>query len=124
MSSKTSGVTSISVDWETLLRQIPGYDPFAGAGDCVFDPEAALDVIGFFSDCLTHVKGALAGQPLDLAPWQQAIVANLFGWKRPDGTRRYREAFVMVGRKQGKTSIASGLALYALFCDGEPGAEI
>ena len=120
----TTAATSSSVDWETCLRAIPGYDPFASAGDCVFDPEAALYVIGFFKDCLIHVKGEWAGEKVLLAPWQQSVVSNLFGWKRPDGTRRYREALIFVPRRQGKTLMASGLALYAFFCDGEPGAEI
>ena len=120
----TSATTSRSVDWETTLRLIPGYDPFTAAGDCTFDEDAAKHAVGFFEDCLTHVKGELAGQYVLLAPWQQAVVGNLFGWKRPDGTRRYREAFIFVPRKQGKTLIASGLALYSFFCDGEPGAEI
>ncbi len=121
---KTSAATSGSGDWERTLRLVPGYDPFATAGDCAFDPEAADRVVGFFRDCLTHVKGDLAGKPLLLAPWQKAIVGNLFGWKRPDGTRRYRECLVYVPRKQGKSLMASGIALYALFCDGEKGAEI
>ncbi|MHC4138046.1 MAG: terminase large subunit domain-containing protein, partial [Planctomycetota bacterium] len=99
----TSASTSISVDWEKVLPQIPGYDPFATADDCVFDPEAADHVVGFFRDCLTHVKGEQAGQPFVLTPWQQAVVGNLFGWKRPDGTRRYREALIFVPRKNGKT---------------------
>jgi phage terminase large subunit-like protein len=121
---KTNGSTSGSVDWEEVLPQIPGYDPFATAGDCVFDPKAADHVVGFFQDCLTHVKGEHAGAPLVLGPWQQAVVGNLFGWKRPDGTRRYREALIFVPRKNGKTILAAGLALYSFFCDGEPGAEV
>jgi len=47
-------------------------------------------------------QGAAAGSLFLLEPWQKAIVANLFGWKRPDGTRRYREAFVYVGEENGK----------------------
>jgi phage terminase large subunit-like protein len=120
----TSVATSRSVDWETVLRLIPGYDPFATAGECRFDEEAADQVVGFFSDCLVHVKGEWAGHKIVLAPWQQAVVGNLFGWKRPDGTRRFREALIFVPRKNGKTVLASGLALYAFFCDGEPGSEI
>ena len=120
----TSLDTSRSVDWDQVLRLIPGYDPFVTAGACAFDTEAADTAVGFFHDCITHVKGELAGEPLILAAWQQAVVGHLFGWKRSDGTRRYREALVFVPRKNGKTLLASGLALYALFCDGEPGAEI
>ena len=82
----------VSVKWRKLLRRIPGYDPFASAGECLFDPRAAQDAIDFFRLCLTHVKGEKARQPFVLERWEQAIVANLFGWKRLDGTRRYREA--------------------------------
>ncbi|MCZ6788026.1 MAG: hypothetical protein O7E54_12770, partial [Planctomycetota bacterium] len=87
---KTNGSTSTSGDWDTLLRLIPGYDPFETAGDCVFDEEVALHVLGFIEDCMTHVMGQLAGEKLLLERWQKAIVANLFGWKRLNGTRRYR----------------------------------
>jgi phage terminase large subunit-like protein len=92
-------------------------------GDCVFDPVAAAEPILFFKVCLRHAKGALRGQPIILEPWQEAIFANLFGWKRPDGTRRYREAFIYVPKKNGKTTMSAGLANYVLFCDSEPGAE-
>jgi len=80
--------------------------------------------VDFFNECLTHVKGRQAGQPLKLERWQQAIVGNLFGWKRPDGLRRYRECLVYVPRKNGKTTLAAGIVCLVGFCDGEPGAEI
>ena len=51
-------------------------------------------------------------------------MANLFGWKLPDGMRRYREAFIFVGRKNGKTPLCAGICNYVLFCDDEIGAEI
>ena len=107
-----------------IIRAIPGYDPVATAGDCTFDAQAAQLALDFYSECLTHVKGDLASQPLELAIWEQAIVANTFGWKRPDGTRRYREVMVFVPRKNGKTTLGAGIGEYMLFCDGEPGAEI
>ena len=117
----TSDATST---WDDVIGLVPGYDPQATAGDCWFDEEAADKVVGFFADCLVHVKGEFAGRPFLLEPWQQAIVANLFGWKRPDGTRRYREAFIFVPRKNGKSILAAGICIYMLFCDGEWGAEI
>lgn len=80
--------------------------------------------VEFFAEVLTHVKGELANKPLKLEPWQQSILANLYGWKRPDGTRRYRETLIYVPRKNGKTALAAGIILYTLFCDGERGAEI
>ncbi len=108
----------------TFEGLIPGYSPRDTAGDSVFDQAAADRACQFFVECLHHVKGELAGKPFVLQPWQQAIVANLFGWKRPDGSRRYRTSLIFVPRKNGKTSLASGIILYMLFCDGEPGAEI
>ena len=111
--------------WLKLLREIPGYDSEATAepGDKFVskDAQAAID---FFEHCLTHVKGHLAGTKFLLEKWQKGILAAMFGWKRADGTRRYREVFLFVARKNGKTSFAAGLCLLVLWCDHEPGAEI
>lgn len=107
-----------------MLGTIPGYDPIATAGNCVFDERAAKLALDFFPECLRHVKGGRAGAAFELEPWEAGIIANLFGWKRPDGSRRFREAFIYIARKNGKTAIAAGLVLLALFCDAEPGAEI
>lgn len=102
------------------------------AGDCWFDEEAAQLAIDFFQHpedgCLRHVEGGLAGELFKLEPWQQAIIGNLFGWKRYDDkgreVRRYREAFIYVPRKNGKTPLVAGICNYVLFCDGEAGAQI
>ena len=107
-----------------IIKLIPGYDPYRDAGDCTFDEKAGQHIIDFFHECITHVKGKLSGQPFILELWEQAIVANLFGWKRPNGLRRYTEAFIFVPRKNGKTSLSAGIVNYVMFCDGEPGAEI
>ena len=115
---------TVSQKWRKLLRLIPGYDPFRDAGDCWFDKDAAQLAMDFFPECLKHVKGEKAGQPFELEKWQQSIVANLFGWKRPEGERRYRTCSIMVPRKNGKTTLVAGITTYVLFCDNEPGAEI
>lgn len=109
---------------DAVTRLTPNYDAWATAGDCVFDYERAQDACDFFPECLVHVKGEWAGRPIVLEPWQQGVIANLFGWYRPDRTRRYRSVLVYVPRKNAKTTIAAGIALYLLFCDGEAGAEI
>ena len=109
---------------DKVLRLIPGYDPFETAEDCYFDEKSAQLALDFFPEVLTHVKGELKGEPFILEPWEQAIIGNLFGWKRQDGTRRYREALIYLPRKNGKTCLAAGIVNYVLFCDGEPGAEI
>ena len=117
--------TVLSYNLNKIAREgIPGYDPFATAGDCTFDEERAQFAIDFIHECCRHVKGSLAGKPLHLEPWEQAIVANIYGWIRPDGTRRFREVFIFVPRKNGKTCLIAALLVYALYCDGEPGAEI
>lgn len=88
-----------------------------------FDARAAQVVIAFFS-LLKHSKGEWAGRPVVLEPWQQFVLANIFGWKRADGTRRFRTAILEVARKNGKTTMAAGVGLYLLVADGEPGAEV
>ena len=90
-----------------------------------FDQDAADRAVKFFELCLTHTKGEWAGQPLKLSDWQaERIIRPLFGWKRQDGTRRYRTAYVQIPRKAGKSTLAAGIALYLLMADGEPGAEV
>lgn len=79
----------------------------------------------FFDRILVHVKGEWAGETFTLEPWQRdQVIRPLFGWKRPDGLRRYRVAYIEIPRKNGKSSLAAGIALYLLFADGEAGAEV
>jgi phage terminase large subunit-like protein len=94
-----------------------------GARGLRFDPVAAQVVIAFFS-LLKHSKGEWAGRPVTLEPWQQFILWVLFGWKRADGTRRFRTSYKEIARKNGKTTIAAGIGLYLMLADGEPGAEV
>lgn len=89
-----------------------------------FDAEAGERAVSFFAECLQHTTGEWRGKPFVLSDWQADIVRNIFGWKRQDGTRRYRTVFLGLPRKMGKTTLAAGLALYALYCDGEPGAQV
>lgn len=91
-----------------------------------FDKNAAQHVVDFFGT-LRHSKGEWGkkgGLPFILEPWQTFILANLFGFKRANGKRRFREAHIEVARKNGKTTFMSGIALYMLVADDEPGAEI
>jgi phage terminase large subunit-like protein len=94
-----------------------------GERGLVFDEQAARLAIVFFR-VLHHWKGEWAGRPIVLEPWQQFVVWNLFGWKRLDGTRRFRTAYLEVARKNGKTTLAAGIGLLLMLADNEPGAEI
>ena len=102
---------------------------YGGERGLWFDPNAAQHVVDFFG-FLRHSKGEWGprggnkGEVFKLEPWQVFILANLFGWKRADGTRRFREAYIEVARKNGKSTFMSGVALYLLVADDEPGAEI
>lgn len=111
-------------DFDKLLRLIPGYDPWLMADGFHFDEKLATKALDFFPIYLTHVKGEKGGKPFDLEPWQQAIVACIFGFVDSAGLRRYRHVLLYVPRKNGKTPFCAGILLLILYCDGEPGAEI
>jgi len=89
-----------------------------------FDEDAGDRAVRFFPRFLTHSKGEHAGQPFELLDWQERIVRDVFGWMRPDGFRRYRRVYIEVPRKNGKSQLAAGVALYLTFSDGEAGAEV
>lgn len=89
-----------------------------------FDARAGTVAVAFFERLLHHVKGEWSGEPFRLQGWQREMVGELFGWKRPDGTRRYRRAYIEIPRKNGKSTLAAGIGLLLLFADDEPGAEI
>jgi phage terminase large subunit-like protein len=92
--------------------------------DIEFHPDVAERVVLFFERILKHSKGEWAGDDIDLEPWEQFILANVFGWYNLDGTRRFRTSYVEIARKNGKTLLASGVGLYMMLLDGEGGAEV
>jgi phage terminase large subunit-like protein len=109
---------------DACRRLIPGYNPWDCAAGYHFDHAEAMRVIDFVHQVCTFTNSKWAGQPVVLQPWQVAFLANLFAWKRADGTRRYRKCLLFVAKKQGKTELAAIVALYLLFCDHEPSPEI
>lgn len=92
---------------------------------CTFSEAAAERVRFFFRRFLRHSKGEFAGMPFELLAWQwENVVKPLFGWRRPDGTRRFRRAGIWVPKKNGKSTLCAGISLYLLMADDEPGAEV
>lgn len=87
----------------------------------------ANDACEFFGE-LRQYKGRWAGQPLQLLDWQAFCVGSIFGWQRrtPEfgWVRLYREAYISVARKNGKTTMCAGLGLWLLDYDGEAAAEV
>ena len=93
--------------------------------DYYFDEKSADRAVQFIEKYITHCKGELAGQPFILEDWQkEKIIGPLFGWKREDGTRKFRTCYIEIPRKNGKSTLCAGLALYMLYADGELGAEV
>lgn len=91
----------------------------------VFDEALAQRPIDFIERFCCHSKGEWAGKPLKLMLFQKAFVSALFGFvDKQTGLRRFREAFVFMARKNGKTEILSAIALYCLIADNEAGAEV
>ena len=80
-----------------------------------------------FIELLPHIKGKWARERrlIALEAWQCFIVTTVFGWVHRDtGLRRFREVYIEVPRKNGKSALSSGIALYMLSADGEHGAEV
>lgn len=101
-----------------------GYDPARDAEGFEFDVDRAARAVEFFPAYLTHVKGPKKRQPIELEAWQAEFVGTLFGWIDPvTYLRRYRESLMMLARKNTKSTMAAGLLLLLLGCDGEGGAE-
>jgi phage terminase large subunit-like protein len=89
----------------------------------VFDPEEAARYINFIERFCVHTRGELAGEKFFLSAWQVALLAQLFGWKhKTQGYRRFTTAHLFVGRKSGKSQLASAiiLAMAVLDDDGAP----
>lgn len=88
-----------------------------------FDNKKANDAIEFIETQCRHSEGELAPNLLTLELWQKALISCMFGIMDHEGYRQFREVFVVVGRKNGKTLLASAIMAYMLFKDGEYGAK-
>src|SRR4051794_34824144 len=96
--------------WSEWIRS--SADEQAVAEGCTFGVATAQRIKTFFTKFLRHSKGQWANQPFELLEWQwRDVLAPLLGWKRPDGTRRYRRGYIEVPKKNGKSTLFSGLSL-------------
>jgi phage terminase large subunit-like protein len=109
----------------TAAAVAPAPPPRSDCGRYWFDEAAADRAADFFPKHLRFTTGEFAGKPFRLEAWEaDDIIRPLFGWKRDDGTRRYRRCIVWIPRKNGKTELAAGVSLLALLGDGELGGEV
>ena len=88
-----------------------------------YDAEKADRAVRFI-EMLPHTKGEWAGKRFWLLPWQERLVRDIFGIVHEDGTRQFRTAYVEIAKKQGKSELAAAIALYLLYADNEPSAEV
>ncbi len=89
-----------------------------------WDESAAQAATAFFPHYLRHTEGEWAGRSFVLSDWQRdRIIRPIFGWKRADGTRLIRIAWIEVPRKNGKTELAAGISLLAILGDAEFGGQ-
>lgn len=89
----------------------------------MFDRKKADHAVDFIN-CLKHTKGRWRGVPFDLLPWQDRIIRDVFGTVKENGYRQYNTAYVEIPKKNGKSELAAGVALYMTCGDGEWGAEV
>jgi phage terminase large subunit-like protein len=89
-----------------------------------FDHDAANYAFDFFEGVLRLSEGQFEGKPFELHPSQAFIIGSLFGWKREDGRRRFRRAYIEQGKGNGKSPLAGGIGLYGMTAAGEAGAQI
>ena len=109
----------VAKQYKKLLYEIDNPENY------IFDNKAANKPIEFIERFCKHSKGEKAGQPLKLELFQKAYISALFGFIDPlTGYRRFRESLFLVARKNGKSTMLAGIALYMLIADKEPGAEV
>jgi len=96
---------------------------FLVTGAAMFSQARADRAVRFF-ELLKHTKGQFSGQPFVLLPWQRQIIEDVYGTLKEDGTRQYKHVYIELPKKQGKSSLAAGAALYHLYADGERRGEI
>lgn len=90
-----------------------------------YDSSKGNHAIEFIENYCRHSKGKMGGKPFILELWQKALVAATFGMvHKIDGTRKFQEVMLVVGRKNGKSTLAAAIGLYMQMADGEPGPEV
>ena len=93
-------------------------------GSFFFSPKKAKVAIRFIEAFCRHHEGELGGKLIKLELWQRALISVIFGILDADGNRQFREVFVVMGRKNGKTLLAAAISCYCAFLDGEYGGRI
>src|SRR5690625_1965514 len=120
-----SGEEIVSKKIERVYRHIVNDILLNPESEYEYDEVEANIAIDFIQDHCKHSKGSLAGQPFILELWQRAVICAMFAIvHKLDGTRKHQEVYLVVSRKNGKTTLAAAIGLYLLIADGELGPEV
>lgn len=120
----------MKIDAETkrILKEIQDNpsraDRQALADGYYFDEQAAIKPILFAERYCKLSKSKWAGKPIKLMPFQKKRFANIYGWKKPNGYRRYSHCFITEAKKNGKTTESAVVGSYGLVADNEKGAQV
>ena len=110
----------VRAQYEKLAEEIDN-----PSGAYIYDDRKAQRPIEFIERFCRHSKGEWAGRPVRLELFQKAYISALFGFVHKEtGLRKYRESLFYVARKNGKSTMLAGIALYCLIADGEAGSEV
>lgn len=93
-------------------------------GEYFYSSNRAHHILEFAENYCRHSKGKFGGKPVELELWEKAHLATVFGFVDIEGNRKYRESLLIVGKKNGKSLLASVVGLYMLTADGEMGPEV
>lgn len=118
-----SGQEVVSEKVRRTYRKVV-HDLTDNTSEWFYSPARANHVIEFGENYCRHSKGKWGGQPVVLELWEKALLATTFGFINIEGNRKYNEVLLVVGKKNGKSLIASIVGLYLLVGDGEPGPEV
>ncbi|MEK4500145.1 terminase large subunit [Bacillus sp. FSL R12-0069] len=112
---------------KSIILAVERYKKWKKRKDIWFEVDRANEMLDFVQSFIRHVKGPLAGQLMELELWEMFVFANMYGWYRKNEkgkvVRVVREAYVQVPKKNGKTIIAAGALLYAMYGELELGAD-
>lgn len=93
-------------------------------GEYFYSPKRGNHILEFAEKFCRHSKGKCGGKRVKLELWEKAHLATVFGFIDIEGNRKYRESILIVGKKNGKSLLASIVGLYMLTADGEMGPEV
>ncbi|MBC6300311.1 terminase large subunit [Listeria booriae] len=112
---------------KTIKAAVRRYEKWKKRTDIFYDIDKANEAMDWMESFIRHVKGDLAGQLLVLEPWQKFGYAQLYGWQKLNvhgkPVRVIREVYWQVPKKNGKTLLAIGGLAFALYGEGEKGAD-